>query len=52
MPVLPSERRNQSIDVLANQLTGFYMSAILAFNELKSDSRLPKKIDFNYFREI
>ena len=34
MPVLPSYR-NQSVDLLANQLTGFYMRATLALNGLK-----------------
>ena len=33
MSVLPSYR-NQSIDLLANQLTGFYMRATLTFNGL------------------
>ena len=33
MPVLPTYR-NQSIDLLANQLTGFYMRATLALNGL------------------
>ena len=32
MPVLPLHR-NQSVDCSANQLTGFYMRATLAFNE-------------------
>ena len=33
MPKLPSYRK-QPIDLLGNQLTGFYMMATLAFNEL------------------
>ena len=33
MPVLPSYR-NQSIDLQANQLTGFFMKATLALNGL------------------
>ena len=33
MPVLPSYR-NQSIDLLANQLTSLYMRATLAFKAL------------------
>ena len=34
MPALPSYR-NQSIDLSANQFTGFYMRATLAFNGLR-----------------
>ena len=38
MPVLPSYR-NQSIDLLANQLTGFYMRATLAFIRLALETK-------------
>ena len=37
MPVLPSYR-NQPIDLLCNQLTGFYMRETLAFNGLTHQS--------------
>ena len=37
---LPSYR-NQSIDLLCHQLTGFYMMANLAFNELKKEFFYP-----------
>ena len=46
MPVL-SSYRNQSVDLLictANQLTGFYMRATLAFSWLIKCEKLCKKI--------
>ena len=38
MLVLPSSR-NQSIDMLLNQMTGFYMRATLTYNELRYGGR-------------
>ena len=48
MPALPSYR-NESFDLLANQLTGFYMRVTPVFNGLKkiSATNSTKELTFN-----
>ena len=51
MPVLPSHIETSQLICYANQLTGFYMMATLAFNGLNT-GKLANKVSFLFSHTI